>query len=214
MTGSSPKVLVVGGGISGLVAAYRLRQRLGADARIVLADGAERLGGKLRTVDLAGEPVDVGAEAFIARRPELPALLGELGLSDQLVHPAGLRPLIWSEDALHPLPAGTLMGIPADGNSLRGLVDDRTLARVAGERTVPLDWTPGADIAVGALVGDRFGAQVVQRSVDPLLGGVYSGLADTIGVRAALPTLVAPRSSAAASAGSAARTPIVSARPE
>jgi oxygen-dependent protoporphyrinogen oxidase len=191
VTGSSPNVLVVGGGISGLVAAYRLRQRLGADARIILADGAERLGGKLRTVDLAGEPVDVGAEAFIARRPELPALLGELGLSDQLVYPAGLRPLIWSEDALHPLPVDTLMGIPADGNSLRGLVDDRTLARMAGERTVPFDWTPGADVAVGALVGDRFGAQVVQRSVDPLLGGVYSGLADTIGVRAALPTLAA-----------------------
>lgn len=191
MTGSSPNVLVVGGGISGLVAAYRLRQRLGPDARIVVADGAGRLGGKLRTVDLAGEPVDVGAEAFIARRPELPALLGELGLADQLVHPAGLRPLIWSENALHPLPADTLMGIPADENSLRGLVDDRTLAQVAGERTVPLDWTPGADVAVGALVGDRFGAQVVRRSVDPLLGGVYSGLADTIGVRAALPTLAA-----------------------
>ncbi|QSE88421.1 protoporphyrinogen oxidase [Rhodococcus pseudokoreensis] len=191
MTGSSPNVLVVGGGISGLVAAYRLRQRLGPDARIVVADGAGRLGGKLRTVDLAGEPVDVGAEAFIARRPELPALLGELGLADQLVHPAGLRPLIWSENALHPLPADTLMGIPADENSLRGLVDDRTLAQVAGERTVPLEWTPGADVAVGALVGDRFGAQVVRRSVDPLLGGVYSGLADTIGVRAALPTLAA-----------------------
>ncbi|MFE7417674.1 protoporphyrinogen oxidase [Rhodococcus sp. NPDC057529] len=191
MTGSSPNVLVVGGGISGLVAAYRLRHHLGAGARIVVADGAGRLGGKLRTVDLAGEPVDVGAEAFIARRPELPALLGELGLADQLVHPAGLRPLIWSENALHPLPADTLMGIPADANSLRGLVDDRTLARVAGERAVPLDWPPGSDLAVGALVGDRFGAQVVRRSVDPLLGGVYSGLADTIGVRAALPTLAA-----------------------
>ncbi|MBC2643963.1 MULTISPECIES: protoporphyrinogen oxidase [unclassified Rhodococcus (in: high G+C Gram-positive bacteria)] len=191
MTASSPNVLVVGGGISGLVAAYRLRQRLGAGARITVADGAERLGGKLRTVELAGEPVDVGAEAFIARRPELPALLAELGLADQLVHPAGLRPLIWSEDALHPLPSNTLMGIPADADSLRGLVDGPTLARVAGEGAVPLDWTPGADTTVGALVGERFGPQVVRRSVDPLLGGVYSGLADTIGVRAAVPTLAA-----------------------
>ena len=171
MTGSSPKVLVVGGGISGLVAAYRLRQRLGADARIVLADGAERLGGKLRTVDLAGEPVDVGAEAFIARRPELPALLGELGLSDQLVYPAGLRPLIWSEAALHPLPADTLMGIPADGNSLRGHVDDRDRGQVllALRRRHHL---------IGAIEGGevqkrgRAGRHQETHQADPLSGGV------------------------------------------
>ncbi|WP_070378350.1 protoporphyrinogen oxidase [Rhodococcus sp. WMMA185] len=189
MNTTSPNVLVVGGGVSGLVAAYRLRKRLGAAARITLADGAARLGGKLRTVTLAGGPVDVGAEAFIARRPEVPALLDELGLSDQLVYPAGLSPLIWSESSLHPLPQNTLMGIPADADSLRGLVDERALEQIAGERAVPLDWTPGSDMAVGALVGERFGAQVVRRSVDPLLGGVYSGLADTIGVRAAIPTL-------------------------
>ncbi|MEV0946447.1 protoporphyrinogen oxidase [Rhodococcus sp. NPDC049939] len=189
MTATSPNLLVVGGGVSGLVAAYRLRKRFGAAARITLADGAARLGGKLRTVTMAGGPVDVGAEAFIARRPEVPALLDELGLSDQLVYPAGLHPLIWSENSLHPLPQNTLMGIPADADSLRGLVDERALEQIAGERALPLDWTPGSDMSVGALVGERFGAQVVRRSVDPLLGGVYSGLADTIGVRAAIPTL-------------------------
>ncbi|WP_072691030.1 protoporphyrinogen oxidase [Rhodococcus marinonascens] len=191
MTATSPNVLVVGGGISGLVAAYRLRKRFGAAARITLADGAPRLGGKLRTVTLAGGPVDVGAEAFIARRPEVPALLDELGLSGQLVYPAGLRPLIWSENSLHPLPQNTLLGIPADADSLRGLVDERTLEQIAGEGAIPFDWTPGSDVAVGDLVGERFGAQVVRRSVDPLLGGVYSGLADSIGVRAAIPTLAA-----------------------
>lgn len=187
----TPSVAVVGGGITGLVAAYRLRRLLGAHARIVLLEGADRLGGKLHTVPLAGDPVDVGAEAFIGRRPEVPALLAELGLSDRIVHPSGARPLIYAGAALHPLPGGTLMGIPTDAGALTGLVDTETVARIAAEPTVPLHWDRTRDVSVADLVTARFGEQVVRRSVDPLLGGVYSGLSDTAGVRATLPTLAA-----------------------
>ncbi|MET4614358.1 oxygen-dependent protoporphyrinogen oxidase [Rhodococcus sp. PvR044] len=196
-------VAVIGGGISGLVAAYRLRQRLGPDAVITMVEASGRVGGKLRTTQLAGDGVDVGAEAFIARRPEVPALLAELGLSDQIVAPAGVRPLIWSGATLHPLPGGTLMGIPAGPESMAGLVDEQTLARIAAEPGVPLDWRPGSDTDVATLVGSRFGEQVVRRSVDPLLGGVYSGLSDSIGVRAALPTLAAALDRGAASLSAA-----------
>lgn len=182
---------VIGGGISGLVAAYRLRCSLGPDADISIVETSSRLGGKLRTVDLGSGPVDIGAEAFIARRPEVPALLAELGLSDQIVYPAGLSPLIWSQGSLHRLPAGTLMGIPAGGDAVAGLVSSDTLSRISAERSVPFHWECGSDCSVAHLVSERFGDQVVRRSVDPLLGGVYSGLAETIGVRAALPTLAA-----------------------
>ena len=185
------RVAVVGGGISGLVAAYRLRGALGDDVELVLVDRRERVGGVLYTGELAGEPMDLGAEAFIARRPEIPALLRELGLEEQLVYPAGRRPLIWSGGAAHPLPEGTLMGIPAGPESVAGLVDEATLAWIADEPHRPLRWTPGGDVSVAELVGERFGEQVVRRSVDPLLGGVYAGLANSIGVRSALPTLAA-----------------------
>ncbi|MFD6883391.1 protoporphyrinogen oxidase [Rhodococcus sp. NPDC060084] len=188
---TDPVVAVVGGGISGLVAAYRLRGALGPDARIVVLERSPRLGGKLHTVDLANGPVDVGAEAFIARRPEVPALLDELGLSDQIVHPSGARPLLYAGGRLRPLPAGTLMGIPADARSVEGLVDDETLQRISDEPGVPLNWDRAGDMSVAALVGSRFGEQVVRRSVDPLLGGVYSGLSDTAGVRATVPALAA-----------------------
>lgn len=191
MTTTRPSVAVIGGGISGLVAAYRLRRSLGADADITIVDHSPRLGGKLRTVDLGSGPIDVGAEAFIARRPEVPALLAELGLTDQIVYPAGRTPLIWSQDSLHRLPAGTLMGIPASADAVKGLVDDATLARVSAEPERRIDWTPGSDSSVAHIVSDRYGDQVVARSVDPLLGGVYSGLAENIGIRAALPTLAA-----------------------
>uniref|UniRef100_UPI00036A1BB9 FAD-dependent oxidoreductase n=1 Tax=Rhodococcus sp. R1101 TaxID=1170698 RepID=UPI00036A1BB9 len=186
-----PTVAVVGGGISGLVAAYRLRRSLGAAARIVVLERSSRLGGKLRTVPFAGDPVDVGAEAFIARRPEVLALAEELGLSDHIVHPSGARPLLYAGARVHPLPTGTLMGIPASAESVEGLVDDETLARIAAEPTVPLEWTRSSDVSVAELVRSRFGEQVVRRSVDPLLGGVYSGLSDTAGVRATVPTLAA-----------------------
>ena len=95
---------VVGGGISGLVAAYRLRVAAGPDATITVFDPADRLGGVLRTERIGGQPLDVGAEAFVARRPEVPALLAELGLAGRQIGTTGARPLIYSQRRLHPLP--------------------------------------------------------------------------------------------------------------
>ncbi|WAC89742.1 protoporphyrinogen oxidase [Mycobacterium sp. Aquia_213] len=182
---------VVGGGISGLTAAYRLRVAAGDDASITLFDPGERLGGILRTEQLGGRPVDLGAEAFVLRRPEMPALLAELGLSDRQLGTTGARPLIYSQAELHPLPAATVVGIPSSAASVAGLVDDATVARIDAEPGRPLDWQPGSDPAAAELVGDRFGEQTVARSVDPLLSGVYAGSAATIGLRAAAPSVAA-----------------------
>ncbi|MEM6109545.1 protoporphyrinogen oxidase [Mycobacterium sp. 050272] len=182
---------VVGGGISGLTAAYRLRMAAGDDADITLFDPGDRLGGILRTEQLGGRPMDLGAEAFVLRRPEMPALLAELGLSDRQLGTTGARPLIYSQRQLHPLPAGTVVGIPSSAASVAGLVDDATVARIDAEPGRPLDWQPGSDPAAAELVGDRFGEQTVARSVDPLLSGVYAGSAATIGLRAAAPSVAA-----------------------
>lgn len=179
---------VVGGGISGLVAAYRLRQA-DPSAHITVFDPADRLGGVLRTERLAGQTLDVGAEAFVARRPEVTALLRELGLRQ--IGTTGVRPLICSGGRLHPMPDGTMQGIPGPGANLSGLVDDATLAQIASEPTRPLHWQLDADPTVAQLVGDRFGTQVVTRSVDPLLAGVYAGSAKTVGIRSAIPALAA-----------------------
>lgn len=196
---------VVGGGISGLTAAYKLRRLAGDDARITLFDPADTLGGILRTVRLAGHPVDVGAEAFIARRPEVPTLLAELGMAQAQIDTTGVRPLIYAGGALHPMPEGTVNGIPTSAASLAGLVDDDVVATVAAEPSQPLDWTPGTDPVVAQLVGQRFGAQVVSRSVDPLLAGVYAGSAATIGLRSAAPGVASALDSGASSLIAAAR---------
>ena len=158
---------------------------------ITLFDPGEKLGGVLRTERVGGRPMDLGAEAFVLRRPEMPALLAELGLSDRQLATTGARPLIYSQRELHPLPTGTVVGIPSSAASLAGLVDDATIARIDAEPARPFSWQPGSDPAVAELVGDRFGEQAVARSVDPLLGGVYAGSAATIGLRAAAPSVAA-----------------------
>jgi protoporphyrinogen/coproporphyrinogen III oxidase len=210
MTSGVRSYCVVGGGISGLTAAYRLRMAVGDTANITLFDPADRLGGVLRTEQVGGVPMDVGAEAFVVRRPEVPALLAELGLANRQVGTTGARPLIYSQDRLHPLPPATLNGIPSSAESMSGLVNDATLARIASEPTRPFRWTPGGDPAVAELVTDRFGEQVVARSVDPMLGGVYAGSAATIGVRSAAPTLAAALDAGAANLTDAVRQALMS----
>jgi oxygen-dependent protoporphyrinogen oxidase len=182
---------VVGGGISGLTAAYRLRVAAGDDASITMFDPADRLGGVLRTERVGGQPMDLGAEAFVRRRPEMPALLAELGLSGRQRTTTGARPLIYSQGELHPLPTGTVAGIPSSAASLAGLVDQATIAHIEAEPRRAFSWRPGSDPSVAALVGERFGVQAVARSVDPLLGGVYAGSAATIGLRAGAPSVAA-----------------------
>jgi protoporphyrinogen/coproporphyrinogen III oxidase len=164
---------------------------LGDDADITVFEPADRLGGVLRTEQVGGQSIDLGAEAFVARRPEVPALLAELGLADRQIGTTGVRPLIYSQQRLHELPRDTLNGIPSDPASVTGLVDDATVRRMRDERSRPLNWRPGADPTVAEVVGDRYGEQVVTRSVDPLLAGVYAGSAATIGLRSAAPTLAA-----------------------
>ena len=92
--------------------AYRLRVAAGPDATITLFDPADRLGGVLRTERIGGQPLDVGAEAFIARRPEVPALLAELGLAGRQIGTTGARPLIYSQGRLHPMPQRHPAGHP------------------------------------------------------------------------------------------------------
>ncbi|HEY0637539.1 MAG TPA: FAD-dependent oxidoreductase [Pseudonocardiaceae bacterium] len=188
----SPHVVVVGGGVSGLAAAHRLRRLLGPAARITVVEGSSRLGGKLRTVPLAGEPFDVGAETFLVRRPEALALVRELGLESLLVHPTGVPARLHAGGRSAPLPTATLLGIPTAATAgLEAVLSPAALARLRAEPAVPLPWAPGGDVAVGELVADRLGAEVTARLVDPLLGGVYAGRAARLGLRATVPALAA-----------------------
>ena len=188
-TSRVPSVAVIGAGISGLAAAHRLRTLLGAQAQITLFEQTGLVGGVLRTESLADRPFDVGAEAFLTRRPEVPAMLAELGLSEQVVHPGDARTSVLANGRTVGLPARTVMGIPSTADTMGELLSADALRYMAAEPERALHWEVGSDVSVGELVRERFGEEVVARSVDPLLGGVYSGLADSLGVRATVPDL-------------------------
>jgi oxygen-dependent protoporphyrinogen oxidase len=89
-----------------------------------------------------------------------------------------------------PLPAGTYLGVPGSSARLSGLLSEPALAHAVGERDRPLDW-PGKDLAVGELLRARFGDELTDRLVDPLLSGVYAGRVDDLGLRATIPALAA-----------------------
>ncbi|HLL67643.1 MAG TPA: protoporphyrinogen oxidase [Micromonosporaceae bacterium] len=184
------RVAVIGAGITGLAAAHRLVS-LVPGAEVVLVDGAAAAGGKLRTGELAGGAFETGAEMFLTGDPGggpsgAVRLARAVGLGDRLVGPATLRAALAVGGTLTPLPGGTLMGVPADLSTLDGV------ARPAAERDRdgggPL-LAPEQDVAVGDLVRRRLGDEVVDRLVDPLLGGVYAGHADAISLRMSIPAL-------------------------
>ncbi len=179
-----PHVVVIGGGVSGLAAALTI-VRARPDARVSVLEGGDRPGGKLRLESVAGHTVDVGAEAMLALRPEAVELLESIGAGEEIVAPETTSASVWSRGGLHPLPRATLMGIPADPQAARGLLTDVEVSRALDER--PWDEPLGEDIAVGEYVAARLGQAVVDRLVEPLLGGVYSGHASRLSMRAALP---------------------------
>lgn len=184
------RIAVVGGGIAGVSAAWRLRQQLGSSARIFLCEAYDRLGGKLKTVDFLGGPVDMGAEAFLSMRSDFTELISEVGLADQLEEPSGLPSGLFVEGHLVDIPRTTLMGIPREGASIAHIVGEDAARRVDEEKHgQPMSWAPGQDTSVGQLVEARFGRVVVDRLVSPLLGGVYSCTAFDLGVRATMPEL-------------------------
>ncbi|GGJ78008.1 protoporphyrinogen oxidase [Pilimelia anulata] len=184
------RVAVVGGGIAGLAAAHRLRELAGAAVAVDVYEAGPAPGGKLRSGRLAGHPVEYGAEAFLARDPvtgddsAAVALARAVDPGTALRHPATARAAIAADGALHPVPAGTLVGVPGDPAALPPLT--AASAEPPGDR--PL-LGPAQDVSVGALVRARLGAGVLDRLVDPMLGGVYAGRADDLSLAVTMPAL-------------------------
>jgi protoporphyrinogen/coproporphyrinogen III oxidase len=182
-----PHVVVVGGGIAGLAAAFFLRDE---QVRVTVLEGSPRLGGKLSASDVAGVSMDEGAEALLARRPEGIALITAAGLGDDLV-PAGVTSsAIYSRGVFRSLPRRQFMGVPADVDELAAteVISAPGVARARDESPRPAE---AADVSVTEYIGSRLGVEVVDRLVDPLLGGVYAGRSEDLSFRATLAPLAA-----------------------
>jgi oxygen-dependent protoporphyrinogen oxidase len=186
---AQPHVVIVGGGISGLAAAFSLRDEA---VRVTVLEGSPRLGGKLSISEIAGVAVDEGAEALLVTRPEGTGLIAAVGLDDQRVAPGTTSSAIWTLGGLHPLPKRQFMGVPSDLAELAksGVLSGAGVTRASQDLELPPTDRDG-DVPVARYVAARFGDEVVDRLVDPLLGGVYAGRSTELSFDATLPALAA-----------------------
>jgi protoporphyrinogen/coproporphyrinogen III oxidase len=188
---SRPKVVIVGGGVSGLATAHYIHSQLGEGVELTLVEGGRRLGGKVANQQFSGHLVDTGPDAVLVRAPAMAALLEDLGLSNEIVAPASLGAHVWSRGKLRRLPTGTLFGVPDRLIPLMksGLMSPAGLARAALDLVLPRRHTSTPDPSIAELVTPRLGQQVFNRLVEPLLGGVHAGRAAELSAHSTVPDI-------------------------
>lgn len=194
--GTQRRVVVIGGGISGLVTAYHLTRAGSADGgtpvRVTVLEAADVAGGRIATETVAGTRVDTGPDAVLVRVPAAAGLIEELGLGSLLRAPAGGGAYLWSRGRLRPLPAGSVFGVPQKLWPLlrSGLLGPWGFVRAGADLVLPQRPTSG-DATIEQLLRPRFGRQVFERLVEPMLGGVHAGRAGRLSARSAVPEVAA-----------------------
>ena len=181
-------VAVIGGGISGLTAAYEL-QRRGVSAHVF--EAASRPGGVIRTDRFDGWVIDGGPDALLVQKPAAVALCRELGLADRLIATQQPRTAyVLREGGLVPLAAGSFLGFPVSlaALALSPLFSWGGKLRVAAEIAIPRGG--GRDESIASFVARRFGREAVDYLAEPLLAGIHAGDVDALSIAALFPRLV------------------------
>lgn len=187
------QLLIIGGGITGLAAAWEAIQF--PRVEVTLIDAQPRLGGKILGSAMAlpdGQTMmlDEGADAFLCRVPDAVQLCTELGLESEFTHPAVGRAQVFVGGELRFLPTDTVLGVPVDFEPLAasGLLSEAGMRRARSE--VDPNWSaPSGDVSIGAFLTERYGRELVDHVVGPLIGGINAGDVDTLSLKAVTPQL-------------------------
>ncbi len=189
------RIAIIGGGISGLAAAYTLeqRRRAGAEIEYVLYEASPRLGGVLRTDHIGGCIVEAGPDSFLTEKPWAADLCRELGLGDDLIgsNDGGRKTYILTRGQLIEMPDGLMFIVPTRilPTALSPLFSWKTKLRMMRELSQKPP-TAKADESIADFVARHYGPEMVDRLADPLLSGIYGGEAIDLSVRAVLPRFV------------------------
>jgi len=191
--GSPPRILVVGGGITGLASAYELTVHA-PEIETLLVEERERLGGNVLTVRRDGFLLDGGPDSFLRTKPAAAELCRELGLGDELVEPlpSASRVYVVHSGELVPLPAGMALAVPT---RLRPLMDSPLLGwwgklRILGDLFIETPAEEASDQSVAAFLLRHFGRQATERLAGPLLGGIFAGDIEHLSMRSTFPQLI------------------------
>lgn len=190
MSESTPTAIIIGGGISGLVAAYDLHR---SGWKVDVHEASDRWGGKVYSSMVGDRLADAGPDTFLARVPQGRELCADLGLLDELTSPVSPVPAYIHRDGeLHALPAGTVLGVPTDLDILAdsGVISAGGVARASEDLTLPTTEF-GDDISVGEFCRARLGNEVTDRLISPLIGGINASDIDRLSLSSASPQLAA-----------------------
>ena len=189
MSDPEKPIAVIGGGLTGLVAAFTLRHTP-PRPHVILFEGDNRLGGKIKTTNCAGVTIEAGADSFLARDPVVVDLCTELGIAEELVRPAVFGAQIVSRGSLHPLPPGFLRGVPPSVAAARAasILSAPGAWRTAADLLWPARLT-GPDVSFGSFVRRRFGKQVLERLVSAVMSGTRAGDPYEVSLAAGAPEL-------------------------
>ncbi|WP_188207071.1 protoporphyrinogen oxidase [Alkalibacillus aidingensis] len=187
MSDERKQVVIIGGGITGLTAAYYL-QTSDMNTEVTLVEKSDHLGGKIKTEKRDGFTIERGPDSFLERKTTAKQLVEDLGMADQLVRNSTGRSYILSQDRLHAIPKGGVMGVPTEIKPFAV----STLFTWKGKLAALQDLTKGktevdGDISVGHFFRRRLGDEVVDRLIHPLISGIYAGDIDQLSLNATFP---------------------------
>ncbi|MEX2104589.1 MAG: protoporphyrinogen oxidase, partial [Bacilli bacterium] len=189
----SKTVLIIGGGITGLSAAYYLQKlckEKQLDHRIILVEKSERLGGKIQTINRDGYVLETGPDSMLKRKTEALDLTFDLLLENGLVgtNPKASAAAILHKGKLHPIPPGFVYGIPTEWKSFikTGIISTKGKLRAALDLILP-DRSSFHDESLGVFFERRFGRELTENVIEPLISGIYAGDTRNLGLMATFP---------------------------
>lgn len=188
------KVAIIGGGMTGLAAAFKLEQAKSKDVPIEydLYEKADRLGGKIETIRKDGFVIERGPDSFLARKTSMIRLAEDVGIGDELIANDTGQSFVLKGTKLHPIPKGAFMGIPLEMQPFweSKLISTKGKIRALADFYLPKVSAEDEDISLGHFFRHRFGDEIVDHLMEPLLSGIYAGDLDKLSLQATFPNFI------------------------